>query len=81
LGVALYFTWDCALGLGVVKDDVPPEVSAAIKKRIILAEGMCAVGAALCVFSPYLSIAVIVLVQLNSALAPSLLIRKRPRSD
>jgi uncharacterized membrane protein len=70
LGAALYFSWLCALGSGLVKDDIPPAITTAIKRRIVIAQSLYAFGAALCVFSTYWSIAFIVLVQLNYAVAP-----------
>jgi uncharacterized membrane protein len=70
LGVALYVTWTCAIGLRLVKDDVPPEISRAIKRRIVLGQSLYALGAALCIFSTQWSIAFIVAVQLYYAIAP-----------
>src|SRR2546422_538000 len=35
LGALLYWSWVCALGSGLVKPDMPPHVSAGIKRRII----------------------------------------------
>ena len=49
LGAALFFSWVCALGTGLVKADMPPEVSGAIKRRILIAQGLYAFGALLCV--------------------------------
>jgi TMEM175 potassium channel family protein len=72
LGVALYLTWTCAVGLRLVKDDLPPEFSRAIKRRIVLAQSLYALGAALCIFSTHWSIAFIVAVQLYYAIAPRL---------
>jgi uncharacterized membrane protein len=70
LGGTLYFSWNCARGLGLVKDDTPPEVIRAVKHRIVIAQSLYAFGALLCVFGTKLSIAFIVLVQLNYAIAP-----------
>jgi hypothetical protein len=75
LGNALYASWVCATGAGLLKNDVPPDISSAIKRRIIMAHGFYALGALLCVFSTYWSIGFIVLVQLNNAIAPRLLRR------
>jgi uncharacterized membrane protein len=72
LGVTLYLTWRCALGLGLVKQDIPPAVLVAIQRRIVIAQSLYAAGAALCFINPYWSIAAIVLVQLNYAIAPRL---------
>lgn len=72
LGGTLYFTWVCALDLGVVKSDLPAQVPKAIKGRILIAQSLYAFGALLCVFSTYWSIGFIVLVQLYYAIAPRL---------
>jgi uncharacterized membrane protein len=72
LGGTLYFTWVCALGLGLVRDDIPPAVAAAIKRRIVIAQALYACGALLCLVNTYVSIGFIVLVQLNYAIAPRL---------
>jgi uncharacterized membrane protein len=72
LGVTLYFSWVCALGSGLVKSDLPPGTTKAIKQRILIAQALYAFGALLCVFNTYWSIAVIVLVQLNYVIAPRL---------
>jgi uncharacterized membrane protein len=70
VGAALYVSWLCAMGTGLVKDDIPAEVPVAIKRRIVIAQSLYAFGALLCVISTYWSIAFIVLVQLNYAIAP-----------
>ncbi|HXP46473.1 MAG TPA: TMEM175 family protein [Terriglobales bacterium] len=70
LGLALYFSWVCAMGTGLVKDDLPSGVPTAIKRRIVIAQALYAVGALLCVVNTYWSIAFIVLVQINYAVAP-----------
>jgi len=78
LGITLYFSWVCAEETGVVKDEMPRDVPAAIKRRIVIGQGLYAFGALLCIVSTYLSIAFIVLVQLNYAIAPRF--ARRPRS-
>jgi uncharacterized membrane protein len=70
LGVVLYFSWTCAIRAGLVKSDLPPETVLAIQRRIVVAQALYAFGAVLCAISTYLSIAFIVLVQLNYAIAP-----------
>lgn len=72
LGATLYFSWVCALRSGAVKADLPPSVSRAIKRRILVAQALYAFGALLCVVNTYWGIGFIVLVQLNYALAPHL---------
>jgi uncharacterized membrane protein len=71
-GVTLYWTWVCALGLGVVRDDIPAAVATAIKRRIVIAQALYAFGALLCLIDTYVSIGFIVLVQLYYAIAPRL---------
>ncbi len=78
LGVALYFTWVCAAETGLVKEEMPGDVPTAIKRRIVIGQALYAFGAFLCIFSTYWSIAFIVLVQLNYAVAPRF--TRRPRS-
>jgi uncharacterized membrane protein len=70
LGSALYLSWGCATRLGLVKDDIPPEVPGAVCRRILIAQALYAFGALLCVISTHWSIAFIVVVQLYYALAP-----------
>ncbi len=70
LGATLYWSWVCAVGSHLVKAEIPAPISDAIKRRIIIAQSLYAFGALLCFVSTYLSIAFIVLVQLNYVIAP-----------
>jgi uncharacterized membrane protein len=70
LGVLLYWSWQYASRAGLVKHDTPTEVRKAVVRRILGAQALYALGASLCVVSTYASIAFIVLVQLNFAVAP-----------
>jgi uncharacterized membrane protein len=70
LGSALYISWGCAARSGLVKDDIPPEVPAAVCRRILIAQSLYAFGAFLCIISTHWSIAFIVIVQLYYVLAP-----------
>src|SRR5580700_6273859 len=36
LGGTLFFTWVCAQGLGLVRDDISPVTATAIKRRIVI---------------------------------------------
>ena len=72
LGLMLLASWKYARRAGLTSADVTNEMSCAVERRIVVAQGLYAVGAACCFFSDYVSIAVIVLVQLKSALAPRL---------
>jgi uncharacterized membrane protein len=55
---------------GLLKPDLPPEFYRALVRRVGIAQGLYAFGAALCVFSNWWSIAFIVAVQLVYAIAP-----------
>jgi uncharacterized membrane protein len=70
LGATLYWSWVCALGSDLVRGDIPQQVSSAIKRRVVIAQSLYALGALLCVFHPYWSIGMIILVQLNYVIAP-----------
>ncbi|NEX93591.1 TMEM175 family protein [Caulobacter sp. 17J65-9] len=72
LGMALYATWAYAVRAGVLKPDVSEEISVAVKRRIVVAQSLYAIGAALCLIHPGASIAFLFLVQLNYAIAPRL---------
>jgi uncharacterized membrane protein len=76
-GVALYIAWVCAVRGGLVKEDLAKDVSTAIKRRIVIAQALYAFGALLSVVDTSWSIAFIVLVQLNYAIAPRLPWRRR----
>lgn len=77
LGSVLFFSWVCATGTGLVKDDLPVEAIRAIRRRIVIAQALYAFGAVLCVVSIYWSIGFIVAVQFFYAAAPRLPRRKR----
>lgn len=70
LGAILYGAWAYVLRAGLVKEDAPPDISALIRRRILIAQLLYGCGAALSVFGTPWSIAFIVLVQLNYAIAP-----------
>jgi len=68
LGATLFFSWICATGNGLVNDDLPAATVQAIRRRIVVAQSLYALGAALCVAGTYWSIGFIVSVQLCYAL-------------
>lgn len=70
LGALLPASWRYASRAGLVKEDLPAGMHAATQRRILIAQALYAFGALLCVVSTYASIAFIVLVQLNYAIAP-----------
>ena len=69
-GVLLYFSWWYVTRSGLIKEETSKEIQGAICRRVLIAQSLYAFGALLCVVSNYLSIAFIVLVQLNYAIAP-----------
>ncbi|HUV70048.1 MAG TPA: TMEM175 family protein [Terracidiphilus sp.] len=71
-GAMLYWSWKYATRAGLIKADTPQEVRASICKRVFIAQSLYAGGAALCIINTWVSIAAIVLVQLNYAIAPRL---------
>lgn len=72
LGAIIYLAWLYAIRSGLLREDVSAEVQRVVKRRIVVAQALYAFGALLS-FTPlgtYGSIAWIVLVQLNFAVAP-----------
>ncbi len=70
LGSVLFVSWRYAQHAGLMKDDITAEIRSANERRIIIGQALYAFGALLCVINTYVSIAFIVLVQLNYAIAP-----------
>ncbi len=70
LGLTLYWSWSYAMRAKLLRDDVAPEVHLAVTRRILIAQSLYAAGAALCFINTYCSIAAIILVQINYAIAP-----------
>jgi TMEM175 potassium channel family protein len=69
-GAMLYASWGYATRAGLIKDDISPEVPAAVCRRILFGQAWYAFGALLCLFSTYLSMLVIVSVQLSYIVSP-----------
>ncbi len=57
--------------------DAGPDISRAMRRRIVVVQALYAVGVALCPFSTYASIGLIVAVQLNYAIAPRIPVLSR----
>jgi hypothetical protein len=76
-GAILYLAWVYARRAGLLKDEAGPEVDHAIRRRILVAQALYAFGAAPCLISSGLSIAWIVLVQLNFATGPRIPFMRR----
>ncbi len=70
LGATLYASWKYAKRAGLIHADAPPDIGAAVERRIITAQSLYALGALLCLINTYVSIGFIVLVQLTYVVAP-----------
>lgn len=69
-GAMLYWSWSYAMHAHLVRQNTPDEIRGSICRRILIAQTLYAAGAALCFINTWVSIGVIVLVQLNYAIAP-----------
>ena len=69
LGLALFISWRVAAACHVL-EDADPDIISAIERRIVIAQSLYAIGAALCLLSTYLIIAVIVAIQLIYIIGP-----------
>jgi uncharacterized membrane protein len=72
LGSVLYASWRYACANELLRNDVSPETKSAIGRRIVLAQALYAVGFACCIFSTFLSIVAIAVVQFVLAFAPTI---------
>ena len=68
LGLVLYGSWRYAIRAGLLRENVTRDRQCAVERRILVAQGLYAFGACLCLFNTYVSIGFIILVQLNFAL-------------
>lgn len=63
LGVILFASWRYARRAGLIASDAPPAIDGAVERRIVIAQILYALGAALCIVNTYCSIGFIILVQ------------------
>lgn len=70
LGTLVYVSWNYAAKHELTKTDLLKDISTAIKRRIIMAQSLYALGALLCLVNIYWSLGFILLVQLNYAISP-----------
>lgn len=77
LGATLYWGWHYAFAGRLIKSDAPAGMDAAVRGRIAIAQGLYAMGAALCFINTYLSIGFMIVAQLNYVFAPKLGILRR----
>ena len=71
LGATLFLSWVCATRQHLIKPELPAYIPDAIQHRILITQLLYAAAAAMSFISNRLSIAFIVLVQLNHAIAPA----------
>ncbi len=77
LGVGVYATWAYAERANLVREDGHAEVSRAIRRRIVIAQSLYALGALVGLISVPLGTVLIILIQLNYAIAPRLPVLSR----
>ncbi|SDB99192.1 TMEM175 family protein [Niabella drilacis] len=69
MGAMLYINWAYACRRHFVDENIKALVDLPLRRRIIIAQSLYLIGALLCFISPFLSIAFIILVQMNYAFA------------
>jgi len=77
LGVSVYVTWAYAERAKLIREDAPPELSDAFRKRVIIAQSLYGIGAIVGLLNVPLGLALIILIQLNYAIAPRLPVLSR----
>jgi uncharacterized membrane protein len=70
LGVVLFISWNYVSAKNLWKPDISVEMRDAQRRRIVVAQALYAVGAALCLWNTYVSIAAIFFLQAYYAIAP-----------
>ncbi|HEX7927852.1 MAG TPA: hypothetical protein VF678_09680, partial [bacterium] len=69
LGFTLYLSWNYAAHAKLVKDTVTPEIDKAVRTRILRAQTLYFIAALTAALHTHVSIALIVAIQLNYAIA------------
>ena len=77
LGVSVYATWAYAERAKLIRENVSDDMSNAIRQRIVVAQSLYAIGALVGLANVPLGIVVIILIQLNYAIAPRLPVLSR----
>jgi uncharacterized membrane protein len=70
LGLILYASWRYATSAGLISPEADQELRCAIERRILIAQILYALSVALCFFDNRISIALVLLLQLNFVIAP-----------
>ncbi|MBI1774879.1 MAG: DUF3611 family protein [Proteobacteria bacterium] len=72
LGMVLFASWRYAAHAKLVREDAPADICEAVERRIVIGQALYAFGMLLSVIGTHWSIAFIVAVQINYAVAPRL---------
>lgn len=70
LGSILLISWRYAKRAGLLKDEVTFEIHAATERRIVIYQALYATAVLFCIINTYISIVLLILMQLNSIIAP-----------
>jgi len=70
LGAALFISLRYADRAGLLSDETTEDMRAALKRRIVVYQGLYAIAALTCLINTYLAIGLLVALQLNSVIAP-----------
>ena len=73
----MYATWAYAERANLIREDAQAEVSRAIRRRIVVAQPLYALGALVGLINVPLGVVLIILIQLNYAVAPRLPVLSR----
>lgn len=77
LGLVLLISLLYADSAGLITDETTKETRAALKRRIVVYQGLYAIAALTCLINTYLAIGLLVALQLNSVIAPRIWILDR----
>jgi uncharacterized membrane protein len=77
IGACLYATWSYAERAKLIGEEAQGDISRAVKRRIVVAQSLYGIGALAGLVNVPLGIALILLIQLNYAIAPRLPILSR----
>ena len=77
LGASLYAKWVCAERANLIRDEARGDISRAVKRRIVVAQSLYAIGALAGLVNVTLGITLTMLIQLNYAIGPRLPILSR----
>jgi uncharacterized membrane protein len=77
LGASLYATWVCAERANLIREEARGDISRAVKRRVVVAQSLYAIGALAGLINVTLGITLIMLIQINYAIGPRLPVLSR----